>query len=60
MERRGVPGDRRVYGIYLVDNGKEAWAALRDKVRQSDAARTRNLTPEEVDQMRALLAKIRQ
>lgn len=60
VERRSVPGDRRVYGIYLTAKGKDTWAALREKVRQSDAALTKNLTPEEVDQLRALLAKIHQ
>ncbi len=60
VERRSVPGDRRVYGIYLTDKGRDTWAALRDKVRQSDAALAKNLTPEEVAQLRALLAKIHQ
>ncbi|MXO70846.1 MarR family winged helix-turn-helix transcriptional regulator [Alteraurantiacibacter buctensis] len=60
VERRSVPGNRRIYGIYLTEAGRETWAALRQKVRRSDAELTKNLTPEEVGQLRGLLAKIHQ
>lgn len=60
VERRTVAGDRRIFGIYLTAEGQQVLEALRERVRKSDAALTRNLTAEEIGQLRRLLAKIHQ
>jgi DNA-binding MarR family transcriptional regulator len=60
VERRTVAGDRRVFGIYLTAQGQQVLEDLRERVRKSDAALTRNLTAEEIGQLRRLLAKVHQ
>ena len=58
VERRTDPADRRSFGIYLPPRGHDELARLRERVRQADEALTADLEPEEVVELRRLLAKI--
>ncbi|RKF22518.1 MarR family transcriptional regulator [Altericroceibacterium spongiae] len=58
VERRIAAQDRRSFGIHLTAQGKTALEGLRVRVREADDALTRKLGPEEIDQLRGLLARI--
>lgn len=58
VERRAVPDDRRSFGIYLTATGEEELASLRQRVMESDVRLTSALEPDEVRELRRLLAKI--
>lgn len=58
VERRTDPADRRSFGIFLTEHGHGELTRLRERVRQADEALTAPLEPEEVIELRRLLAKI--
>ena len=58
VERRPDPNDRRSFGVFATAAGTEELVRLRKLVRAADDALTEGLTPDEIAELRALLAKI--
>ena len=58
VERRPDPSDRRSVGVFATAKGEQELEWLRAAVREADDALTKRLTPQEVTQLRTLLAKI--
>ena len=58
VERRKIPGDRRLSGVYTTPHGEQELERLRALVRGADVALTASLSEQEIAALRKLLRKI--
>lgn len=58
VDRLNVPGDRRAYGLALTPLGKKDLRQIEQAVRKQDQRVAHRLTPEERQQLLALLDKL--
>lgn len=59
VERRPSPRDRRSFGIYLTETGKGVHKELQAGVNRAEAKLSSRLSEDEIPQLLALLAKLR-
>jgi DNA-binding MarR family transcriptional regulator len=58
VERRRNPADRRSYGLYLTDTGRDMLAKVRAAGLAHQAELGESLSPDEQDQLTALLRRV--
>ncbi|MFG7942567.1 MarR family winged helix-turn-helix transcriptional regulator [Streptomyces cacaoi] len=58
IERRRNPGDRRLYALHLTDEGVTLLSALGEVAAAHEQRMCQALTPDEHEQLRALLARM--
>jgi DNA-binding MarR family transcriptional regulator len=57
-ERRGLPDDKRAWGLHLTSLGETQLRKLNRKVRENDAGFAARLAPRERDELKRLLDKL--